>query len=73
MHVNTFAKKYEELRIDSSRLGYFIFRYYKLLAIGLCLAFSTTASGAIPGVILIVLNLLDVGWLLIRKPLGMFH
>jgi hypothetical protein len=70
---NTFNKNYEELRVDSEKLYYYLIRYYKLIAIACAIGFLHAASPVIPLIILIVLNLADTLLLIFLKPLGMIQ
>lgn len=71
LSAGTFNKSYEELRVSSESLYYYLVRYYKLVAIACIIGFLHAANPVIPLIVLIVLNLADALLLIFVKPLGM--
>jgi hypothetical protein len=59
------------MRVSGEKLFYFIFRYYKLIAIACFIGFLHASNALIPLILLLIVNFTDVLLLLITKPLGM--
>lgn len=69
--AGTFNKIYEDMRVNSEKLFYYLVRYYKLMAIACIIGFLYAASPVIPLIVLMVLNLGDLLLLILTDPLGM--
>lgn len=67
----TFLKVYDDLRVDQSRLFYFLFRYYKLLFIACIIGCLYAKSQYIAPCLLMVVNVVDAVLLLVYNPLNM--
>ena len=68
---NTFEISYEELRVNYNNLGYYLFRYLKLLFIAIIVAVTYSASPFIPLILLIVIHLVDLIWICAKQPFEM--
>lgn len=74
LSVKTFDVVYEDIRIDNEKLYYYLFRYYKLLAIAIIIAVGYNASkGAsiFQVILLMILHAVDFILLKATNPLGM--
>ena len=70
MSDSTFRKKYEDIRIHSNRLFYFIWRYYKLLLIALLIGFLYDSNPVGILIPLIIVHVIDGLIIIFLKPFG---
>jgi hypothetical protein len=71
MSDSTFRRKYEDIRINSSKLFYFIWRYFKLLLIALLIGLLYDSNPVGILIPLIFVHVIDGLMILFLKPLGM--
>lgn len=71
MSDSTFRKKYDDVRIHSNRLFYFVWRYFKLLLIALLIGFLSTSSPVGILIPLIIMHVFDGLIIIFLKPFGM--